>query len=115
MVIQITDISISGYLVGGMWWPAGVTGYKRVAYSVTREDGRFSEPGTLRDHVLHLLMEQGGDFQGAELAHAEIIVTAEKISDSRHTIKRRYFPITMFPSISDCVNADWEGPDSGED
>lgn len=85
---MITDISIKGYLIGAIWWPVGEECYKPISYSVTREDGRFSEPGTLRDHVLHMLMEHGGDFQNARVA-GEIVVTSEMVSDNRHVIKRR--------------------------
>jgi len=45
------QFTISGYLVGDIWMPATEC-YKDLHYDLTREDARFTEPGTLRDHVL---------------------------------------------------------------
>lgn len=100
--MAITNISIRGYIVGKIWWPAGAECYKELEYSITREDSRFSEPGTLRDHVLRATND--GDFQSATLAHAELIVECRR--DRRRVI--RSFPLSHFPSIADCLHPDGE-------
>lgn len=100
---MITDIILRGFIVGPIWWPAGVECYKPLNYSITREDGRFSEPGTLRDHVLRAT--QDGDFQSATLACAEIVVTCQR---ERRRVTRS-FPLSHFPSIADCLHP--EGDD----
>ena len=111
-----TSIKITGYLVGPIWWPAGLECYKHFTYDLTREDERFCgrdgthEPGTLRDHVLSLMMEHGGDFQHCEIANAALCAAVYRPNRSRS----RIFDLELFPSIADCVKTDWHGPDCEE-
>lgn len=98
------EITISGYVVGPIWWPCGQECYKPFRYDLSREDARFTEPGTLRDHVLRITND--GDFQGCEIADG--ILTATTHRPNRK--KSRNFDLTIFPSIADCVKTDWCGP-----
>ena len=97
---MVTDISLRGFVVGPIWWPAGAECYKPLAYSITREDGRFSEPGTLRDHVLRATND--GDFQHCTLACAKLVV--ERRNGNRRVV--RSFPLSHFPSVADCLHPD---------
>lgn len=108
------NISIRGFIVGPIWWPAGAECYKRLSYDLTREDRRFLEPGTLRDHVLSATND--GDFQHATIALGELVIETRKRGAGRETVKRRTWPLSRFPSIADCLHPD--GDDwcpSGED
>lgn len=109
--MPITNISLRGYVVGSIWWPVGAECFKPLNYSITREDQRFTEPGTLRDHVLRATND--GDFQSTTLAQAELVI--ERRNGARRVI--RSFPLSRFPSVADCLHPDGEDwfPDFGED
>lgn len=110
--MPVTNISLRGYVVGPIWWPAGSECYKPLAYSITRENGRFTEPGTLRDHVLRATND--GDFQSCTLARAELVI--ERRQGNRRVI--RSFPLSRFPSVADCLHPDgddWCPQYDGED
>ena len=98
-----TQITIRGFLVGTIWMPAAEC-WKELDYDVTREDARFTEPGTLRDHVLRATND--GDFQGCDIAQGELIVTRTTISGGTRITRTRAFPLTLFPSIQDCLHDD---------
>ena len=103
-------IELRGYLVGAIWWPVGAECWKDLAYDITREDARFSEPGTLRDHVLAATND--GDFQGCTIAQGELIATSRTIAwdDSgrvlRETTRRHHWPLDRFKSVADCLHDD---------
>jgi hypothetical protein len=108
--MPVTDISLRGFLVGPIWWPMGAECSKPLSYSITREDERFTEPGTLREHVLAATND--GDFHGATIAHGELVVTVHR--DRRKIV--RSFPLDRFLSIADCLHGDpdWY-PDYGDE
>ena len=103
-MIAPSEITISGYVVGPIWWPTGAECYKPFTYHLTREDERFTEPGTLRDHVLAITRD--GDFQHCEIADGFLEITIRKPGRSRS----RVFELDIFPSIADCLKDDWCGP-----
>lgn len=100
-------LSIHGYLVGTIWMPAAEC-FKPLTYDLTREDARFTEPGTLRDHVLRATND--GDFQSCEIADG--VLVAEMVTRTATSTKRRtrQFDLSRFPSIADCIRTEWEGP-----
>jgi hypothetical protein len=98
---MVTDISLRGFIVGPIWWPAGAECFKPLSYSITRES-KLLDGGTLRDHVLRATND--GDFQHATLALAEIVI--ERRTGSRRVI--RSFPLSHFPSVADCLHPDGE-------
>ena len=102
------SISLSGYLVGPIWWPSEEC-YKRFDYNLTDEESRWSEPGTLRDHVLAITND--GDFQHCEIADGILEITTYKTNRRRS----RIFDLSMFPSIADCIKSDWCGPSFDDD
>jgi hypothetical protein len=111
-----TQITLRGYLVGSIWWPVGAECYKHLTYDVTREDSRFTEPGTLRDHVLRATND--GDFQCATIACGELIAERREIKDGRERIVRRSFPLSRFPSVADCLHPEgdaWWPPSDFDD
>jgi hypothetical protein len=108
---MITDISLRGFIVGTIWMPA-VECYKPLNYSITREQARWSDPGTLREHVLAATND--GDFQSATLAHGKIVI--ERRTGNRRVI--RAFPLSHFPSVADCLHPegdDWCPQDNEDD
>lgn len=98
--MPLSSITIRGFIVGPIWWPMGAECYKPLRYSITSEEKRWSEPGTLREHVLAALRD--GDFQSATIAHGEIVV--EMIRERRRVL--RSFPLSHFPSVADCLHPD---------
>lgn len=105
------SISIRGYIVGPIWWPADSECYKPLVYDLTRE-AALMDGATLRDHVLRATND--GDFQHATLAHAELVVERRKAG--RRVI--RSFPLSHFPSVADCLHPDgddWCPQDDFED
>jgi hypothetical protein len=102
------EFTVTGYVVGPIWWPVGEECYKHFSYNLTCEDERFTEPATLREHVLSITND--GDFQYSEIADGFLTATIRKPGRARS----RNFPLDMFPSIKDCIKDDWCGP-SGED
>jgi hypothetical protein len=104
------SIEIRGTLVGTIWWPVGAECWKDARHDVTGHaarcingDAAKGKP-SLRQHVDAMVND--GDFQGAEIADGELIITIRKPGRSRS----RSFPLTMFPSIADMRRDDWEGP-----
>jgi hypothetical protein len=109
------NISIRGFVVGPVWWPAGVECFKPLDYDLTREDARFLEPGTLRDHILAATND--GDFQHCTIAQGELIIETTRRDKASAIVKRiRSWPLDRFPSIADCLHPgpDW-WPEYGED
>lgn len=98
--MPITDISLRGFIVGPIWWPSGSECYKPLSYNITDHDARWSEPGTLREHVVAAVCD--GDFQSASLACAELVI--ERRAGNRRVI--RSFPLSKFPSVADCLDPD---------
>lgn len=118
---ETTKITISGYVVGPIWWPAGAECYVGpVTFDGTDYEARCvdsSRPGepvhlTLREHVLAMLREHGGDFQHCELADGMLTIERRRSGAFRHV---RTFELSMFPSIADLRNDDWAGPSFDED
>jgi hypothetical protein len=110
------QITLTGYLVGKIWMPAREC-WKHLSYDLTREDARFTEPGTLRDHVLAATRD--GDFQSCSIAEGYLHVQITKIQQTGTALKTyrrtRSFPLTMFPSVKDCINTEWDGPTYDEE
>lgn len=104
------QISIRGYVVGPIWWPSGAECFKPLSYNLTRENARFTEPGSLRDHVLAATND--GDFQSCTIACGELVVKRTSYTtDAQQRITRkrcvtRIFPLSRFPSIADCLHPD---------
>lgn len=101
-----THVKIRGFLVGAIWWPVGAECWKDLDYDLTREDARIVDGSTgkvgadLRYHILRACND--GDFQSAVIAHGEVEI--ERRRGSRRTV--RTFPLSMFPSVADCVHDD---------
>jgi len=105
--METISIKISGYLVGDSWLPQ-IECWKPLSYDITREDARCDGPAGLRWHVCAATND--GDFQGADIADGFVTITREGARDGIKVKRSRDFPLTMFPSVSDMVRADWDGP-----
>lgn len=104
------EISIHGFLVGPIWWPAGAECFKTLHYDANTQEVRWGEPGTLRDHVLAAAMD--GDFQGCAIAQGELVIRRRK---GGRTVTRSW-PLSRFPSVADCLHSDPDWlPDYGEE
>ncbi len=101
-----TEIKISGSLVGKIWMPS-VTCWKDFSYDVIREQARtIGGKMTLRDHVLRATND--GDFQSCEMGDSFLTIKTSRRTESGAVITRsRSWPMEYFPSVSDCVIADW--------
>jgi hypothetical protein len=95
------DIRLSGAITGALWWPVGVAAGVDISIDVTREAARFTEAPTLRELVLHIIGERGGDFGGDVRLTEDTTLTVTSRSNGRS--RSRDWPITAFPSIADCV------------
>ena len=97
---------ISGFLVGPIWWPNGAECWKNLNYDLSDMDSRFSDPGSLRDHILHATID--GDFQNCTIAQGELIATRHIFKHGRQITESRSWPLDFFPSIADCLHPDPE-------
>jgi hypothetical protein len=98
-----TTFEIQGCMTGSMWWPVGHRGVLPIAYKFARVGRPFvDEADSLRQAVDMLLTKHGGDFSGTKLTGDTVLVVT-KSGDRRET--KRWFPMTMFASISDMVEA----------
>lgn len=104
--MRASSVIIRGTLVGGIWWPIGAECYKPLRYDATAEQRRTVGKMTLRDHVLSATND--GDFQSCRIADGTVEVTVRRGPRTRS----RIFPLDMFPSVSDCVLLDWDGPEA---
>jgi len=98
--MPITSISIHGFIVGQIWQPGCGECFKPLCYNIARQDKLWSEPGTLRDHVLCAVND--GDFQHATLAQADLVI--ERHQGNRRVI--RSWSLSRFPSVADCLHPD---------
>lgn len=98
---------IRGYLVGDIWMPQTEC-YKPLSYSVSDQEARWSEPGTLREHVLAATRD--GDFQSCEIADGYLETVATIVRNGRRYTRSAIRDLSSFPSIADCIRSDWSGP-----
>lgn len=116
MATSITfNHALRGYLVGNLW--QGCEAWKPMAYDITREDKRYTTPGSLRDHVL--VATNDGDFVHAKLADCDLVTVATINRGGRPYQRVRVVSLEDCPTVSDMVEPHWAGPsldddDSGE-
>lgn len=105
-----TQVTVRGYVVGPIWWPAGVEYFKEFTYDLTRESQR-KEGADFRSHIVDIVCD--GDFQSASIACGEIEISYRRKNGDRVT---RTIPLECFPSIADCLHSDPDWcPQYGED
>lgn len=101
--------TLRGYLVGPIWWPAGLECWKDLSVDLDSERYRFSkqaERPDLEDMISHIIMREGGDFQSCTIAAAVIILSSTK-RVGRDVVKRtRCIPLDKFPSVKDWLHPD---------
>lgn len=114
------DVKLIGGLTGKIWWPVGAQCGFPIRIDLKEEAQRFSEKPTLRELVLHLFRERGGDFQSTELT-ADTVIVVSRCEVRQEGSKRvtthvcREWPITAFKSIKDCVNSEVYSTDFCDD
>lgn len=103
-----------GALTGPIWWPSGAIAGRQIDVDLVSEAGRMDNP-TLRELLLHIVHERGGDFQGCDFtSDTEIVITRDRAQRTGfNTIRSRYWPITAFKSVADMVKADTYAGDFG--
>lgn len=99
------NMVLRGQLRGPIWWPAGRTFTKDLDIDLGRYAARFDRGVTLRQLLLSIQMEQGGDFQSCDFtAETEIIVSSDTgVHNGYRNMRYRYWPITAFKSVHDLV------------
>ena len=108
------DVTLSGYVVGPIWWPAGAECFKPFTHSVTDEAPRM---GTrqLRDHVLAVMRD--GDFQSTSIACGEVTIRSRSVVNGRTVVRAKSVPLYKFPTLADCLHTDpdWAPVYEGDD
>lgn len=76
---RTTAAYLSGYITGTMWMPQCKGGIP-ATFDIKRETARFSDETrtTFRDVFLHILTENGGDFQDSRFT-ADTVLRVERI------------------------------------
>jgi len=104
MTATKTTVQIVGTLAGSYWWPIGETWHKDL--SETREyrpreqtQTYRTTTGSLRDLVVDLVCD--GDSSSSCRFSADTVVIVTRFRGPRRI--SRTFPITMFPSVADCI------------
>ena len=90
--------NIRGYLVGPIWWPVGAECWKDLDFTCDDES-------TLRDNVVRAHCFDG-DFSSCDIAQGELVGTYRKQVGGKTVTVQRSFPLTMFPSVKDCLHSD---------
>jgi hypothetical protein len=97
------EVSLHGVLVGRIWMPA-CEWTKDI--SLAESDFRHSDNSrpTLRDFALKATND--GDFQSCSLT-ADSVFEFRRIRETgtRRITQRRFFQVSQFPSVADCVDA----------
>lgn len=107
---ELESVRINGAICGHMWMPnsMGSSGYRQV--DVENVLARFSDSSdaTMRDVVLHTLMENGGDFQDARFAaDTDIVITrVRRLGTMNHATHSRVIPLAKWADCADLVHAD---------
>ena len=99
---------LSGAICGAIWWPVGAKCGKPLNVNLDRVRHRFSDKSglTFRDMLLHILSEEGGDFQGAEFT-ADTVIRVERVAmtPNGRMIHVREREISELADLSDLVDA----------
>ena len=97
------DVTLTGYIVGSIWWPAGAECFKEFSHSVTDGSPRM---GTrrLRDHVLAVISD--GDFQSASIACGEVTIRNVTTVNGRTMTRAKTVPLSKFGTLADCLHPD---------
>lgn len=99
-----TRITITGYIVGAIWWPSGAECWKDLNYDATDQQARTDGKMTLRDHLIRATMD--GDFQSCTVAAGTLTIETISRKGSSMVKRSRSWPLDKFPSIADCLHDD---------
>lgn len=86
---QDFSVELRGTIYGSIWWSGNA--WKDV-------ESRAHDDDTLRDLILRVTND--GDFQNTDLTQDSCLIVTLLKPNKRIT---RYFDITLFDSISDCI------------
>ena len=104
MTYQTTAIYLSGAICGDLWM-GGLAGTPH-NIDLQRERNRCGEQPSIRDLLLLVLAERGGDFQGAEFA-ADTVIRIERRNVQApgvYTMHIRERELANLPDCADLVN-----------
>jgi hypothetical protein len=106
---RTTAAYVSGAICGHMWMPDAMAG-KPFQGDIRRAIDRFSDPSgvTFRDVLLHMLMENGGDFQSASFSSDTVIRIERRCVDSpgKYRVHVKELAIAEMADLSDLVEPD---------
>lgn len=102
-----TTVTVYGTLHGAFWWPIGEPWEKHVRETRVHRPAADSytyrsETPDLRSLILEITND-GDSSEGCRLSADSVIVVSRRRGAREH---KRTFPVTMFPSIVDCVVAE---------
>lgn len=96
--------TLEGSLVGSIWMPA-IEASKPFMVDLDRERHRFTERPSFRELLLHILMEEGGDFQNPSFGiDTTVTVTGCKTVGKKQVRTSKTYELTDFPSVNDLVD-----------
>lgn len=105
------QITITGYLVGPIWFPQGARAHKPFSYDLTNVKILVGNDATLVDHMERITND--ADFQYCQIADGWLQITSTRVYSNgrQHVAKRtKNYQLSHFPSIADYLLGDWEGP-----
>lgn len=111
-------ITISGTLIGPIWWPAGAKYLKNFEYVLEREDKPFSNQKETGDFEYHLeKITNDGDFQHCLICEDAVVTFHGETytKDHRVVTTKRVFNLAEFPSAKPFLTDEFPEFDDDED
>lgn len=104
MMFAYGSITLYGGVTGNLWMPSHVRGCKRLRVNLENERARLTGKPTIRQLLLYLLMEHGGDFQNAKFTCDTVVQFVRTKQEGRRTVKRiREVDLDKFKDVSDLI------------
>ncbi len=107
---ETTSVEVSGAICGEIWQPGvGMCGTPH-SFDVSRRLARFADASdaTMRDVILHELMERGGNFQDARFSADTVVCVTRTRREKSGAVSThsRAVLLSAWPDCSDLVYAD---------
>jgi hypothetical protein len=112
MTPKQTSVRLDGAICGYTWMPQSMAGIPTHANLQSEAARLATPPDSMRDILLHVLMEKGGDFQDARFsADTLIIVGHHWQSGPVSKSHARYVRVADWPGCEDLIHADADSSD----
>lgn len=116
MKIEAT-IKVTGAICGKIWWPQGAVCGKGFSETISHNQQCFNKKwdkgDTLRDCLLSILTNMGGDFQNAQFTtDSEVEFTANVVTrKGARTVLSRVYAIGELPGCGDLADSEYFASD----